>query len=506
LALSNRTVTALTIGLLLLGLLWRTVRFLLQFPIWGDEAMLAVNLVWFDYGQLVQRLENCQIAPLLFLWGEKTAFRWLGPEMLSMRLLPFLAGIASLGLYWRLSTLLLEPHARLSAIGFLAVAIWPVSMTTVIKPYSCDLFASLVLSVLAVQWLQAPDRTRYLLWLTVVAPLLLLTSYPAMLVAGGISITLLSPVWRQGWRARLSFAAYNIAALAGSLTAVYIGNNHLSVSDGNATTQAGMISYWASDFPPASPLAFLGWLVMETTGQMAAYPVGAARGGSTLTVLLCLAGVIFWIRQRQWSYLALFGSPLLLNILAAALRRYPYGASGRLSQHLAPGFCILAGLGLARLIEKAPRALTKLVLSTTALFFAVGLVGVSLDLIYPYRLACFAWMRDTMKEIRAQIPGTDTVVVCGDPKRVEAVFVWYWLQDGSRVAWNGEPPPAARCSKELWGFHEGPGADAACEQLREKLRGWDAGWNLVRRVVFTYRPRTRRETPERCELFLFARS
>ena len=31
--------------LILLGIVWRTVRYLLQFPIWGDEAFVCVNFL-----------------------------------------------------------------------------------------------------------------------------------------------------------------------------------------------------------------------------------------------------------------------------------------------------------------------------------------------------------------------------------------------------------------------------------------------------------------------------
>jgi len=126
-------------GLLLLGLLWRTVRYLLQFPIWGDEVMLASNFVHLDYLQLTQKLENMQVAPLLFVWGERLAFASMGPSILSLRLLPFLASGVSLVLYWRLTGLLLGPLARCFAVGFLAVAFFPVEMGGRLKPYSCDL-------------------------------------------------------------------------------------------------------------------------------------------------------------------------------------------------------------------------------------------------------------------------------------------------------------------------------------------------------------------------------
>jgi Dolichyl-phosphate-mannose-protein mannosyltransferase len=506
---SPRTLTGMALGLLLLGLLWRTVRYVLQFPIWGDEAMLAMNFVWFDYAALTQRLENCQVAPLLFLWGERTALCWLGSGELSMRLLPYLAGLGSLGLYWRLTGLILSPRARLFAVGFLAVASFPVSMSALLKPYSFDLLMSLLLLVPAVQWFQAPERTRWLAFLTLLTPVALLGSYPAVFVAGGISLALLPRAWQEGWSTRCWWAAYNVAVVAGFGLVCYIGTNQLNTPAGGESTQTGMTSYWAHGFPPASPLAFVWWFFLLTAGQMSAYPIGAAHGGSILTVLFCLAGAAWCVRKKQWPWLVLFSAPLLLNLVAAALHRYPYGAAGRLSQHLAPGICIFAGLGLAALIDRTSRLAARRAAGTLAfvgLFALVGLAGLTLDIVRPYHDPGCAWMRRTMSEMRRQVPVTDPVVVCGEPRGVEAVFVWYWLNEGGRVSWNYELPPATPEGGQLWGFHNGPGGDGACQRLGRELRRCDPAWRLVKRVPYTHQPQDAKDAPQQCELFCFARS
>src|SRR5262249_30983336 len=115
-------------------------------------------------------------------------------------------------------------------------------------------------------------------------------------------------------------------------------------------------------------------------------------------------------------------------------------------------------------------------------------------------------MRAAMKKIRAQVPGADRVVVCGETHTIECVFVWYWLNEGDRVSWNYRLPPADRVGDQLWGFHQGPGADAACHRLQEELLRRDPAWHVVRRIAYAYAPRNRKETPERCELFCFAPS
>src|SRR5207245_6227654 len=65
------------ITLVALGILWRTVRYLCQCPILGDEAFVCLNLLDRGYRELIQPLRFDQIAPLLFLCVEATIYRLL---------------------------------------------------------------------------------------------------------------------------------------------------------------------------------------------------------------------------------------------------------------------------------------------------------------------------------------------------------------------------------------------------------------------------------------------
>src|SRR5262249_27163941 len=158
----------------------RLLRYGLQFPFWGDEASLCVNFLGRDYLGLTRMLEGNQVAPLFFLWGELTAYRLLGPSELAMRLLPLLAGLASLGVFWHLARSTVGPRAAVLAVGLLAVARWPVTMCAVVKPYSCDLLVSLTLLVGAVHHLRRPNEVRWLALLTLLVPVALLCSYPSV--------------------------------------------------------------------------------------------------------------------------------------------------------------------------------------------------------------------------------------------------------------------------------------------------------------------------------------
>ena len=505
--LSPRTLKSFALGLVALGVVWRILRYLLNFPIWGDEAMLALNFASFDYGELTSKLSNLQIAPILFLWGERLALTSFGPDERSLRLLPLLASLGSLALYWRLTGLLLDPMARLFAIGFLAVAMWPVSMGSLIKPYSLDLFVALLLLTLAVHWLRRTNQKRWLVALALVVPLAPLASYPSVFVGGAVSLVLVVAVWRQGWAARSWFAVYNAGLLLGFALTIVIGNRHLANTTSGSSTQEGMQSYWASAFPPHGLLPFAKWFVLQTTGQMTAYPIGAERGGSIVTVALVIAGVVLWIRQRQTRWLLLLLAPLALNLIAAVLHRYPFGGSCRLSQALAPSVCILAGLGSAFLIHRFAGTSIRQrrwVVGAVCLFALVGVGGAAIDIAFPYRAPAFAFMRSTWAAIRAEVAPSDAVVVDMPISGLEPVFAWHLLVEHPRTSWYGELPSDLRSGDRVWGFSGGSVPDSAA-LLGEKLRRRDPSWRLVKRIPFTHEKQNRKDIAQWFELVCYER-
>ena len=443
-----------TLALVVLGVLWRIVRYLLRFPLWDDEAFICLNFLELDYLGLTRELRNCQVAPLLFLWGELTSLRLFGASELAMRLLPFVAGTASLFLFWRLARATLPPLARTLAVGFLAVAIWPVSMCAFAKPYSLDLFMSLLLLLSAVHWLQCPQQSRWLILLSLATPLAVFSSYPVVFVAGAISLALLATAWRQGWKARFLWSVYNMVLLGAFLGHFLIaGQSQLHSPDREATTEQGLQSFWADGFPPTGPLALAKWFVFVHTGQMMAYPIGAQDGGSALTTFLFLVGAWhFWISRRR-ALVVLCLAPFGLGLAAAVLHRYPYGASCRLCQHVAPVVCLSAGMGAAVLLERLRSATLRRrwIIGVCTLFLLVGVCGLVRDIMHPYRTLEALWTRQVMQSLAAELRSGAPIVVFNKREEMDSLFCWYLEQYGDRVSWAGQIDwNKARASGELF--------------------------------------------------------
>ena len=240
----------------MIGLLVRCERYLLAFPFWGDEAFITTNIAQRDYLGLMKKLEWSQVVPILFLWTERATHLALGSSEYALRLPPFLLGCASLWLMGYIARRTVSRLAGMLTVGLLSVAIWPVTMSCFVKPYSFDLFFSLALLAAAIRWLRQPDRPTLLALLAAIMPVAILGSFPSVFVAGGISLALLPTVWKQPGVAGKSWYALSNILMIVCFVGHYqlVGKEQLD-RETNLINQ-GLLNYWADAFPPRS---FVHW-------------------------------------------------------------------------------------------------------------------------------------------------------------------------------------------------------------------------------------------------------
>ncbi len=445
-----RAVRRILVVMLAVGLALRLVRAFIPSAIWGDEAMLALNLIARDYQDLTRHLDHGQVAPVLFLWGERFVLLQLGTSEFSMRLLPLLASLGGLLFFYDFARRSLPPTAAALAVGLLAMSTWPVSMAGTLKPYSGDLFWSAFLLALAARWHRRPERIGPLWGLVLVVPIALSASYPAVFVAGGVSLFLLPVAWRSGIGAKCLFLAYNLAMVAAfGLTYLLVGQAQVDPNVGS--TGEYMRWYWRNGFPPESLWRTPLWLLEAHTGRAFAYPVGDSNGGSTLTALLFALGIAWCWRNGYRSLLVLCLVPFGLNLIAAVIGKYPYAGCCRLSQHFAPAICLLAGAGWAAVMEWwALRRSERLALVrwAAALLITIGIGGLIAKCLNPDRDNISRFGRNLSVELKNELQPGDRLVVYAHPA-TDVTTRWYLERFGDQVIWAkpGEPLPAA---ERLW--------------------------------------------------------
>jgi hypothetical protein len=369
-----------------IGVVLRIGRFALNYPLWGDEACLAANLIDRDFAELWKPLSFGQICPPAFLMIELAISRCVGFREWVLRLFPLLCAVASVPLFVWTAAKLRKGVPLLLAVSVFAVSLHPLRHAAEVKPYASDLMAALVLLALALAWLESRDR-RWPLWsLGIAAPLAVAISHPAIFVAGAVGIALLRPVWRTGrWSLRIPFGVFTACSLA-MFAAMFV----LSSGAQDEWTIRGLRDYWKGSFPPLDDLTcLLRWLLRIHTGTLFAYPGGGQNGRSTGTFLLVvLASIWLWGHGKKTA-VTLVLAPFGLALLAAALRRYPYGGEARQMQFVAPAICLLAGLGAGLLLERIGWPKMRLIVVAVAVLTLLidPIVALSRDAARPYRFA-----------------------------------------------------------------------------------------------------------------------
>src|SRR4051812_31198054 len=208
-------VSRATAGFVALGVLLRVARYLLNFPLWCDETMIAANFLDRGYADLFRPLDYRQVSPVLFLVIELTAVKLLGFSEMSLRLFPALCGVASVPLFRHAAGRVLTGVPLLLAVAIFAVSGWPLRYAAEVKPYASDLFVALGLLAMALEWHRAPGRVGWLWAMAVAAPMAVALSLPAVFVVGGVGLALMLPVWKLGRRdAWMAHITGNLAAVA----------------------------------------------------------------------------------------------------------------------------------------------------------------------------------------------------------------------------------------------------------------------------------------------------
>jgi hypothetical protein len=504
--LGSPTTRFLPWSFLLLGIGIRLVRYGLRFPLWGDELLLTSNFLDRSFADLLRPLDYHQVAPVLFLWLELAATRLLGFTEYSLRLVPFAFGIGSLVLFYWIAMRSFGHTAALLGVAIFAVATYVVRYNAEAKPYSADACASLALVAIALRWWYEPNRPRWLWLLAAVAPLAVLLSYPSIFVIGGLSVALFVTLVRQ--RPPRSGIPFLVFALLSGLSLAL----SLKLSIGPQTAAEGhvMRDYWANAFPPNSWTEWPRWLLGTHTGEMFAYPVGGENGGGAIQFGLFAIGLWALYRGRLHPLALAITAIFALALVAATLKRYPYGGHPRLMQYAAPLICLCMGAGIARLLEAMRHdRLRRWTFHATLIGFALlGAGQIARDLVHPYRdehervyRDMARWFWDQQKQVEADVTCIDTAFQVEPFPENRHKMPWVAYRCNRRIygAFGERTPPQDHSSRRPLRcvvYHQ---ADVQPDESR--LQSWLAEMNERYELVDHRSYRWSRDVPRAREVY-----
>src|SRR5262249_58746776 len=108
----------------------------------------------------------------------------------ALRLIPFLAGVVSLLLFWRFCRGATTHRTTLVAVAIFAASFYPVRHAAEVKPYATDLLVSLILTTIGLAVYRRTDSLPRWLGLIAASAIGVWCSYPAVFPAGAVAILL----------------------------------------------------------------------------------------------------------------------------------------------------------------------------------------------------------------------------------------------------------------------------------------------------------------------------
>ncbi len=304
----------------------RLQQFLFRRSLWLDEMSLSLNIVTRGFAGLTRPLALNQGAPIGFLMLQRASVSLFGTSEYALRLVPLIAGLAALPLFYLLARRLLSAWAAAVAMALFSICGPVIYYSAEAKQYSLDVLVALLVLLASVRLLDEPITLRRALQWAAVGAAVVWFSHPAAFMLGGASAVLvLTQVVRREW-IQLRHLLTGCALWLGSFGLEY------TVSLRRIAENPLLTRFWRFTFPP-DPLTGEGawtWFGDLTEGLVAEV---AGLGHPALGLQLAGVGLLLLMVRRRPAGALLVG-PLIVAIAACAMSRYPI--SGRLGLFLVP--------------------------------------------------------------------------------------------------------------------------------------------------------------------------
>jgi len=358
---------ALLAATILTGVLFRSNRYWFDpISLWGDEALWGKRL-------FTHALTELYIRPIGFMALSKALVKIYSDERV-LRLLPYLSGLATLGVALYVASRLFR--SRMTRFLFVFVlAFHPVliDMSREFKPYSVEVLAHLGILALYLRW-EETDRRLWLYALVAACVVAFPLAYNVAFLLPVVFILIaLRVLQRRAFRALLVVAGAVAMGVAIMLAVYWKSVSRLNTDSAEEMWSKKYDAFYLEHrhLSGKSPKSYLQWLT-EKHVELAAF-VGEQRnywrpgplGARTMVelksvdrngwLLLHIAGVCALVVGRQYRRLALLFAPLWVLVLFNALGYWPLEAF-RVNTFLLVYYVTIAAFGMDAIANVQGRA------------------------------------------------------------------------------------------------------------------------------------------------------
>ncbi|HZS62754.1 MAG TPA: hypothetical protein VFA43_26070 [Gemmatimonadaceae bacterium] len=278
----------------------RIIWWIIDRPVWLDEAMLALGIVHRPLGAvLLAPLPYGQITPPGFLVVQWVMASMFGTSGRVLRLAPLVASLIALPLFARLARrVLVDDRLVTAAVWLFALNRAFVMYAVEAKPYAWDVTATLALLLVVME--------QRAIMASVLGAILVWCSYPVTIVLAALAIIVRRPSVISVW-------------VLSAAPAIWVAEHRLSARDRGYLHRFWSDGFWRTwSWPITQPSRVLDALLRVPPG----------------IVWLALVVVGLWFMSRREKALPVM-MPALVAIAAAAFGFYPLAS--RLALYLLPG-------------------------------------------------------------------------------------------------------------------------------------------------------------------------
>ncbi len=299
------------------SIILHTRQYLFNRSLWFDETMNAFSIVGKSYSDLLGKLAYSQGIPSGFLFIEKFIVDTFNSSEYALRLFPFICGILSVVLFYKLIKNYLNSSIIIIAVLLFSISDSLIYYSSEVKPYSSDVCIAILILLVVFYFDSRRSRIAFITC-AVTGALAVWISYPSVFVLSGAGITLIiSYAYKRNFKKLFQFTSI-CAIWLSSFLALY----HLSIKNQISTD---LVQDWATNFTPFAPFPPLNasdfkWY-MNAFFNVFTDPLSFKY--KYLAGIIYLIGCIaVFFRNKKTFFL--LTAPVLMTLIASGLERYPF--------------------------------------------------------------------------------------------------------------------------------------------------------------------------------------
>lgn len=330
-------------AIILAGMALRISMYIQNRSLFIDEACLSSQLIDRPYSGLFENLKY-QYAPPFFACGEKLMTDILGPNEYALRLIPLLAALLSLVLFYRLCRHFIEDQFIVLPLFLFSFGMPILQYATEVKQYSTDVLITLALLLLAIRWpLARLDVKKGVFW-ALLGVFVVWFSMPGVFILFGVGMYYLLQLYRAKDWSKVRMIIAPIACWLLSFGSYYF----LIIREDIGLDK--LEDYHARFFLPLLPGSWAE--VLQIKNILLSFfqtAIGATAIAIVFGILTSLLAIVhLW--RKDFSKVLLFSLPILAAMFSSGLQLY--SLIPRLILFFIPILLLWIGIGQAQLWQR----------------------------------------------------------------------------------------------------------------------------------------------------------